>query len=181
MFPDSVMTLEERERVISVLSDACRRIGKERCTVRKGAEATITTTKFAAAIEHGIAVWSEAKSKSYRRKLYSILWAMRNDSHLFSRYDPWDLAYVKEDLLLPVSHSTAEPHTHAHDHSAADDETISALEKMLKERLRCLEVKVRACPKCGSTELERIALQLRSADEGMTQMMQCTSCNHRFK
>lgn len=177
MFPDSVMSTEERSRVVSILVDACERIGREHCTVRKKLRPQ-SLHHFASAIEHGIAVWSEARSKSYRRKLYSILWAMRNDSLIFSRFDPWDLAYVKEDLLLVSSGSREAGYTKVSEKSEA---VVSEVERILKERLRILEVKARACPRCGSTELERIALQLRSADEGMTQMMQCTSCNHRFK
>lgn len=177
------MSDEERRRAITVLAEAC---GNHHPVLRKpkgyhhhrsAAVFKIPVHKFASAIEHGVAVWSEAKTKTYRRKLYSILWAMRNDPNLFTRFDPWDLAYVKEDLLL-VSDSASSASSHL-----SIGEVIGDLEKALKERLNLHKSSSsqRKCSRCGSTDLERIALQLRSADEGMTQMMQCTSCNHRFK
>lgn len=180
---DGPMSEEERTRAITVLTDACVRMGT-RCVLRKAkghhrsAGAKIPVHKFAGAIEHGIAVWSEAKTKTYRRKLYSILWAMRDDPNLFTRFDPWDLAYIKEDLLLVADSAAA-----SSSGPLSVVEVVSDLEKALKERLVLHKgsSSQRACTRCGSTDLERIALQLRSADEGMTQMMQCTSCNHRFK
>lgn len=145
----------------------------------------VSSNEFAGAIEHGIAVWSEGKSKQYSRKLYSLLYSIRKDPGVFRRFDPWDLAYVKEEVLMIRTASDEDgirnPHidlleTHV-------KPRLAKLEEVLKERVRKASgsVRSRTCPRCGSPDLERIALQLRSADEGMTTMMQCTVCNHRFK
>jgi len=146
----------------------------------------ITLPEFASAIEHGILVWSERRSRQYVRKLYSILWVIRKDATILRRFDPWDLAYVKEDMM-----TTEEVGAQAANDGAAQHESvlntirpkISQLETVLKERVKAAmsSTRKRKCPRCGSEDLERIALQLRAADEGMTTMMQCTSCSHRFR
>jgi len=145
----------------------------------------ITLPEFASAIEHSILVWSERRSRQYVRKLYSILWVIRKDPTILRRFDPWDIAYVKEDMMT----TEAESATREDDASGGESmlntirPKISQLETVLKERVKAAMAssRKRKCPRCGSEDLERIALQLRSADEGMTTMMQCTSCSHRFR
>lgn len=130
--------------------------------------------RIAVAIEHGICVWSEAKARPYSRKLYSILWALRQDVAVtLSRAEPWDLAFLKEDSLLK-NEKTAEANTAL----AALTAKMDRLEATLKARLSAPR---RSCPRCGCKDMERIALQLRAADEGMTTMLQCTNCSQRIR
>jgi DNA-directed RNA polymerase subunit M/transcription elongation factor TFIIS len=141
-------------------------------------------TSVAMVIEHGIAVWSEAKCKQYARKLYSILWALRCEPLVLSRADPWDLAFLREESLIQtVPEEGSSSLQNAHDHKLQEiGAMIDALQRELKERVEKVSVVAkRACPRCGSNETERIAVQTRSADEGMTQMLQCTSCGQRVR
>jgi DNA-directed RNA polymerase subunit M/transcription elongation factor TFIIS len=131
-----------------------------------------STAAVARAIEHGIAVWSEGKAKPYARKLYSILAALRVEERLLARHEPWELAFLKEETLIREESSAAQQTL------AAVTARLDALEAQLKARI---EKPRRACPRCGSTDMERIAVQTRSADEGMTMMLQCTSCQQRVR
>jgi DNA-directed RNA polymerase subunit M/transcription elongation factor TFIIS len=157
----------------------------------------VTLPEFASAIEHGILVWSERRSRQYMRKLYSIMWVIRKDPAIFRRFDPWDIAYVKEDAMTPDEGVRGEGDGgEAGGGEGGGGEggrgpsslesirpKIARLEAVLKERVKAAMASTtkRKCKRCGSEDLERIALQLRSADEGMTTMMQCTSCSHRFR
>jgi DNA-directed RNA polymerase subunit M/transcription elongation factor TFIIS len=160
----------------------------------------------AAAVEHGLAVWSEAKPKLYARKLYSVLWALRAEANaeptsasaLLRKFEPWELAFVREESMLPgaddgnggngysgggdddgpsasASASSAGSGTTS---LAALFEKMDALEKRLKEHITQPR---RKCPRCGSADMMRIAVQTRSGDEGMTNMMQCISCHQRIR
>jgi DNA-directed RNA polymerase subunit M/transcription elongation factor TFIIS len=176
-----VLTPEARSHAISVIQ---KYVGPN-AYLRHKSHRSVSNAEFAGAIEHGIAIWSEGKSKQYGRKLYSILYSIRKDPTVFKRFDPWDLAYVKEEVLMV---RTAYDEDGARSVNSDLFETvvkskISALEEILKARVSKASgfAKSRTCPRCGSSDLERIALQLRSADEGMTTMMQCTGCSHRFK
>lgn len=133
-------------------------------------------SEIAAAIEHGVAVWSEMKEKLYQRKVYSILWALRSSPQLVVSYDPWDLAWVKEEAL--VMDPAGRGHTAT---NTLDVAGLSFVEQLVKQRLAGSGVRRLVCPKCKSKEVERISVQTRSADEGMTQMKQCTACFHRWR
>jgi hypothetical protein len=162
----------------------------------------------AGVIEHGVAVWSEARGRQYARKLYSILWALRCDPALLARVDPWDLAFIKEESLIQPPQQThasggggggggngganAGPPSGARANAGPlltnerrvheVQAMVDALQEKLKARVEAVSVIAkRACPRCGSSETERIAVQTRSADEGMTQMLQCTSCGQRVR
>jgi DNA-directed RNA polymerase subunit M/transcription elongation factor TFIIS len=177
------LSSHDRESAFAALHASCSVIPKKRLLKRlSNMRSDLTTLHFASAIEHGIAVWSEGRSKPYRRKLYSILWAIRNERKLFARHDPWDLAWIKEDAL--ISSGLSSKITRDHDSSSIAlstklHGTITHIEADLKEQLK--RFTLRRCPRCQSQDFERIAVQTRSADEGMTQMLQCTACNHRFK
>lgn len=148
---------------------------------------TAAPAAVAQAIEHGIAVWSEARGRQYARKLYSILWALHCDPGLLGRADPWDLAYLREESLIQqqqiagaASGSGAAPCQERKLQQINAE--MDLLQARLKERVEAVSVVAkRACPRCGSHETERIAVQTRSADEGMTQMLQCTSCGQRVR
>jgi DNA-directed RNA polymerase subunit M/transcription elongation factor TFIIS len=173
------LSSHDRACALAGLRTACSAIPKTRLLKRLGhLRSDLTAHHVASAIEHGIAVWSEGRSKPYRRKLYSILWAIRNERRLFVRHDPWDLAWIKEDSLISNS-TSASSAASSIALSAKMQQTIAMIENDLKEQLK--QFSLRRCPRCRSEDLERIAVQIRSADEGMTQMMQCTSCFHRFR
>jgi DNA-directed RNA polymerase subunit M/transcription elongation factor TFIIS len=172
----SELTSHDRSSALSALVRTCKAIPRSRLVQRvKSMRSDLTAQQIASAIEHGMAVWSEGRSKPYRRKLYSILWAIRNEKKLFAKYDPWDLSWIKEDVLI----SNSRNREHNINLSPCFNDLISRVESDLKLQLQ--KFSVRRCPRCKSQDLERIAVQTRSADEGMTQMLQCTSCNHRFK
>lgn len=174
------LSSHDRACAFAGLQSACQAIPRQRLLKRLGhLRSDLTAHHIASAIEHGIAVWSEGRSKPYRRKLYSILWAIRNERRLFAKHDPWELAWVKEDSLISNSGTTKRDTDSSVALSAKLQQTISLIEKDLKEQLK--QFSLRRCPRCRSQDLERIAVQTRSADEGMTQMMQCTSCYHRFR
>jgi DNA-directed RNA polymerase subunit M/transcription elongation factor TFIIS len=143
----------------------------------------------ARAIEHGVAVWSEARSRQYARKLYSILWALRCDPALLARADPWDLAFLREESLIHAQGAGRRAEQPQQPQQPPSQEPLQqvtamldALQETLKKRVeRVSVVAKRACPRCGSHETERIAVQTRSADEGMTQMLQCTACGQRVR
>jgi DNA-directed RNA polymerase subunit M/transcription elongation factor TFIIS len=126
----------------------------------------------ARAAEHGIAVWSETKARPYARKLYSILAALRCEERLLVRHEPWELAFLKEESMIREDSSAI------HQTLATLNSKLDALETQLKSRI---EQPRRPCPRCGSTDMERISVQTRSADEGMTNMLQCTHCNQRVR
>lgn len=161
---------EARLRAVGSLEQALLRSASRESTRR------FTSPRAAAmAIEHGVAVWSETKAKPYARKLYSILWALRCEDRLLSRHDPWELAFVREESLVREEEAK----------TAGIQQTVAAL----SAKLDALEVQLKAriqeprrpCPRCGSTDMERIALQTRSGDEGMTTMLQCTHCHQRVR
>lgn len=141
-------------------------------------------TEIASAVEHGVAVWSELKEKVYQRKMYSLLWAIRSIPRLIVTYDPWDLAWIKEEVFADDSglakSTAAEPCTTGPTNSLNLD-GLSFAEQLVKQRMADTGVRRMVCPKCKSKEIERIAVQTRSADEGMTQMKQCTMCYHRWR
>lgn len=180
------VTDEFRRHAISVLKKYATMTSTSRdLLLRHKSHRHVTRTEFAGAIEHGIAVWSEGKNKQYTRKLYSLLYSIRKDPGIFRRFDPWDLAYVKEEILMIKTASDEDGMSNPHVDllETRVKPKLAKLEEALKERVRKASGLrgSRTCPRCGSSDLERIALQLRSADEGMTTMMQCTGCNHRFK
>ena len=183
---------------------------------------------LAAAVEHGIAVWSENKPRVYARKLYSVLWALRaevqageaeegmpqsgggvrqrggggkrgaagassssapapvSSTTLFRRFEPWELAFAREESLVAAREDTMGGMGTGM--SGSGDQGGSSLAALLA-KLDALEVKLkeqitqprRRCPRCGSVDMERIAVQTRSADEGMTMMLQCTACQQRIR
>lgn len=160
-----------------------------------------TPEAVAHVVEHGIAVWSEAKARQYARKLYSLLWALRSEPNLLARADPWDLAFLREESLIQSSSwaagneagavalatsTAASPQGSLQNAQERNlqhiNEIVDKLQAELKERVeRVSVVAKKACPRCGSHETERIAVQTRSADEGMTQMLQCTACGQRVR
>jgi DNA-directed RNA polymerase subunit M/transcription elongation factor TFIIS len=130
----------------------------------------------ALAIEFGIAMWSECRTRPYARKLYSVLWALRHPPSaemLLARCEPCEVAFVREDTMM--KHEEAGEGNAA---VAALQARLDALEAALKTRLTAPR---RSCPRCGCKDMERIALQLRAADEGMTTMLQCTQCSQRIR
>lgn len=131
-------------------------------------------TEIASAVEHGVAVWSELKEKVYQRKMYSLLWAIRSLPRLVVTYDPWDLAWIKEEVFADDSGL-------AKTTNSLNLDGLSFAEQLIKQRMADTGVRRMVCPKCKSKEIERIAVQTRSADEGMTQMKQCTMCYHRWR
>lgn len=130
----------------------------------------------ARAMEHGIAVWSQARSRPYSRKLYSLFWVLRHEpsaAALLTRHQPWEVAFVKEDSMMREQRDKAQSSA-----VAALGQKLDRLEATLKSRLTAPR---RSCPRCGCRDMERIALQLRAADEGMTTMLQCTNCSQRVR
>jgi DNA-directed RNA polymerase subunit M/transcription elongation factor TFIIS len=128
------------------------------------------------AVEFGIALWSEFKTKPYARKLYSILWTLRHGpstEQLLTRCEPCEVAFVREDTMMKNEASTE-----ANAAVATLSSKLDRLEVALKTRLTAPR---RSCPRCGCRDMERIALQLRAADEGMTTMLQCTNCSQRIR
>lgn len=137
-------------------------------------------TEIASAVEHGVAVWSELKEKVYQRKLYSLLWAIRSLPRLVVTYDPWDLAWIKEEVFADDS-GLAKSTNSSDPTNSLNLDGLSFAEQLIKQRMADTGVRRMVCPKCRSKEIERIAVQTRSADEGMTQMKQCTMCYHRWR
>jgi len=164
----SVLTTETRGSAVqNILRALTRGGGGVLIPVRFQSPAAV-----ARAIEHGIAVWSENKARPYARKLYSILAALRVEERLLVRHEPWEIAFLREETLIREESSAAQQTL------AAVTARLDALEAQLKSRI---EQPRRPCPRCGSTDMERIAVQTRSADEGMTMMLQCTSCHQRVR
>lgn len=171
----SVLSMPAREEAISNLNRALLR-------PRAGQAASSSSFPIpprlagapavARAIEHGIAVWSEGKAKPYARKLYSVLAALRCEDRLLQRHEPWELAFLKEESLI------REESTVMQQSLASLTAKLDSLEAQLKTRISQPR---RACPRCGSKDMERISVQTRSADEGMTMMLQCTSCQQRVR
>lgn len=172
----------DRASALAALSRSCSAIPAKYLLRRlRDMRSDLTSRDVASAIEHSIAVWSEGRSKPYRRKLYSVLWAIRNDKKLFVKHDPWDVAWIKEDSLIENGSTRAK--ARAEESTIAISRklhaTITSIEADIKQQLQ--QFSLRRCPRCNSSDFERIAIQIRSADEGMTQLLQCTACNHRFR
>jgi DNA-directed RNA polymerase subunit M/transcription elongation factor TFIIS len=163
----AALSADSRRRAVASLEQAVRRSAAPEAVRR------FSCPRAAArALEHGVAVWSETKAKPYARKLYSILWALRCEDRLLQRTDPWELAFLREESLVREDSSTF------HQTLAALNTKLDVLEGELKARIAQPR---RPCPRCGSTDMERIAVQTRSADEGMTMMLQCTQCSQRVR
>lgn len=163
------LSAESRRRAVASLEQAVRRSAAPEAGRR-----FVSPQAVALAIEHGVAVWSETKAKPYARKLYSILWALRCENRLLARHDPCELAFLREESLV----RDAETQSGLQQTIAALTGKLDALEAQLKTRIQQPR---RPCPRCGSTDMERIALQLRRGDEGMTTMLQCTHCHQRIR
>lgn len=202
-FPGEPPIAAMRSAAIGHLAAALSEPAARAAMARRLGDPAASETVVAQAIEHGVAVWSEARGRQYARKLYSILWALRCDPNLLARADPWDFAFLREESLIhaqappPTFHAgtsrsdqaaAAAPAAPAAPHQSQERKMqqvtgmIDALQEALKKRVeRVSVVAKRACPRCGSHETERIAVQTRSADEGMTQMLQCTACGQRVR
>lgn len=164
------LSAESRRRAAASLEQAVRRSAAPEAVRRFTSPRAV-----ALAIEHGVAVWSETKAKPYARKLYSILWALRCEDRLLARHDPWELAFLREESLV---RDTEAQSAGMQQTIAALTAKLDALEAQLKARIQQPR---RPCPRCGSTDMERIALQIRRGDEGMTTMLQCTHCHQRIR
>jgi hypothetical protein len=143
-------------------------------------EANVSDGVTAAAIEFGIALWSEFKTRPYARKLYSILWTLRHPpsaEQLLTRCEPCEVAFVREDTMMGFAAGAGDVREGGADLAALSSK-LDALEAALKTKLTAPR---RSCPRCGCRDMERIALQLRAADEGMTTMLQCTQCSQRIR
>lgn len=133
----------------------------------------VLSAEYAAQVEHGLMLWSGGRERAYRRKALVLLEVLRRRDITLNT-PPYALAFCRELTFAQHARDMAERRD-------ATASTIAGVEGALKRRSTSTTTAKVRCPNCGGDEVEEVAIQARSADEGMVYRHVCCTCMHQFK
>lgn len=135
----------------------------------------IRRDRYALALEHGVLLWSGGLRRRYMRKMvfvYAVL-KMWNVHMVKKLPPPWKFAFAREASFSPRLRNANED----------DSGRVEEVERVLTHISSLADKSKRSlkCKSCGSDQIEDVAIQTRSADEGMTYFHRCCICSSTFK
>lgn len=131
---------------------------------------------YAVAMEHGAFLWSGGLKRRYMRKMVFLVALLQlwNTEQRKKLPVPWKLAFAKESSFFPATTDPSSVETNA------DVDNIEAVLTHVSNTVNAQKI-VLKCRSCGSDQIEDVAIQTRSADEGMTYFHRCCICSATFR